>query len=317
MILILSHAGDDHANGVLSELSRRGHPATLLDSSQYPANASLIASFSGNGVGVEYINGQNRVDLSECHAAWWRRPLPFTLHDDLDPEAMSFVYSECHEAFSGALALLDATWVNSPHLDERAQHKPLQLATAKQVGLNVPRTLITNNPDEARLFIDEVGAARTVYKTFLASEEHWRETRTLRDDELGMLESVSFAPVIFQEFVPSEADIRVTIVGEEMFAADIRSNPHGYAVDYRLDIEGAVFAATELPDDVKKLLRAFMKSLGLVYGAVDLLRTADGEYIFLEINPAGEWRFVEERTAQPITTAMADLLIRLDVLREK
>ena len=312
MILILSHPGDDHAKGVLSELGRRRHPTALVDSSQFPVRASLSQAFSASGVRVEYLSAGHRLDLSECRAAWWRRPLPHTLHDDIDPKVMSFAYTECHEAFAGALALLKATWVNPPHLDERAHHKPLQLATAMRVGLTVPRTLITNDPDEARRFITDVGPARTIYKTFLATEEHWRETRVLRDEELQMLETVRLAPVIFQEYIAAVADIRVTIVGDEMFATAIRSDPHGYSVDYRMDMAAATFAPTELPGNVTELLRGLMQSLGLVYGAVDLRRTTEGHYVFLEVNPAGEWRFVEERTAQPITAAMAVLLIRLD-----
>lgn len=312
MILILSHPGDDHAKGVLSELGNRRHPTTLVDSSTFPARAALNQTFSGSGVHVEYLVDGHRVDLSKCRAAWWRRPLPHTLHDGLDPKVASFAYTECHEAFAGALALLEATWVNPPHLDERAHHKPLQLATAVRVGLTVPRTLVTNDPDEARRFIADLGPAHTIYKTFLATAEHWRETRVLRDDELQMLESVCLAPVIFQEYIAADADIRVTIVGEEMFATAIRSDPFGYSADYRMDMGAASFEPMELPDNVTKRLRALMQSLEIVYGAVDLRRTADGRYIFLEVNPAGEWRFVEERTAQPITAAMADLLLRLD-----
>jgi glutathione synthase/RimK-type ligase-like ATP-grasp enzyme len=172
--------------------------------------------------------------------------------------------------------------------------------------------LITNDPDEARRFIDDVGPARTIYKTFLATEEHWRETRVLRNEELQMIDAVRFAPVIFQEYIAADADIRVTIVGDELFAAAIRSAPNGYSVDYRMDMEGATLTPAKLPDHVVKMLHIFMQTLGIVYGAVDLLYTTDGDYIFLEVNPAGEWRFVEERTAQPITSAMADLLVRLD-----
>lgn len=312
MILILSHPGDDHAKGVLSELVRRRHPTTLIDSSQFPVRASLNQAFSASGVCVEYVTVGHRLDLGECHVAWWRRPLPHMLHDELDPEVTSFAYTECHEAFAGALALLKATWVNPPHFDERAHHKPLQLASAVRAGLTVPRTLITNDPNEARRFIADVGPAYTIYKTFLATEEHWRETRVLRDEEIQLLESVRFAPVIFQEYIAADADIRVTVVGNEMFATAVRSDPHGYSVDYRIDMTAATFAPTELPDDVKNMLHNLMQSLGIVYGAVDLRRTAEGCYVFLEVNPAGEWRFVEERTAQPITAAMADLLIQFD-----
>lgn len=79
-----------------------------------------------------------------------------------------------------------------------------------------------------------------------------------------------------------------------------------------MDLDGARFQPTTLPASTQKGIRAVMKRLGLVYGAIDLRRTPDHQDVFLEINPAGEWRFVEDRTGQPITEAMAELLVELD-----
>lgn len=99
-------------------------------------------------------------------------------------------------------------------------------------------------------------------------------------------------PVILQEYVEADADIRVTIMGPHLFAAAIRPAPGGYEVDYRMDMAGASFEATSLPVEMERLLRDLMRRLGLVYGAIDLRRTPEGTYVFLEVNPAGEWRFV-------------------------
>jgi glutathione synthase/RimK-type ligase-like ATP-grasp enzyme len=151
-----------------------------------------------------------------------------------------------------------------------------------------------------------------IYKTFLATEQHWRETRVLRAEELPLLDRVVLAPVIFQEFVPAEADVRVTVVGDNLFATAIVPAPGGYQLDYRMDLAGASYLPTELPPEVADRIRALMQRLGLLYGALDLRRRADGSYVFLEINPAGEWLFVEERSGQPITEAVADFLVMLD-----
>jgi glutathione synthase/RimK-type ligase-like ATP-grasp enzyme len=180
------------------------------------------------------------------------------------------------------------------------------------VGLPIPRTLITNDAAAARRFSEELGLERTVYKTFLATERHWRETRILHQDELDLLDRVALAPVIFQEYVPAVADIRVTVFGDELFATAITPAPGGYDVDYRMDLPGAGFTPTDLPDETIGGIRSLMRRLGLVYGAIDLRRTAEGEHVFLEVNPAGEWRFVEDRTGQPMTEAMAGLLAGLD-----
>jgi glutathione synthase/RimK-type ligase-like ATP-grasp enzyme len=311
VILVVSHAADDHAAAVLAAVERRDHAAVLVDTAQFPAGASLVERFGAGAPAYELAFDGQRIDLRDCRAAWWRRPQPFRLHDGIAPDVASFTYTECHEAVAGLWAALDLTWVNRPELDEVAHHKPYQLAVAAEIGLQIPRTLITNDPEEARRFVDELGLGRVVYKTFLASEDHWRETRLVREEELAVLDRVRLAPVIFQEFVPA-ADIRVTAVGEQLFATAITAAPGGYDLDYRMDLPGASFRPTELTMEISEGLRALMRRLGLLYGAIDLRRTAAGEYVFLEINPAGEWLFAEERSGQPITEAMAAFLIELD-----
>jgi len=312
VIVIVSHAADAHTARVLDELARLEREAELIDTAEFPSRARLRHRFEGGVQRPELTVGGRRVDLARAGVGWWRRPQPFTLEDGVAPEAVSFAYTECHEAVAGLWGALPIPWVNPPHLDEAAHHKPYQLAVAARVGLRVPRTLITNDPDAARDFIAEVGTARTVYKTFLATADNWRETRTVDPVELDLLDQVRLAPIIFQEYVLASADIRVTVVGPSLFPAAIVPAPGGYALDYRMDLEGACFRATDLPSATEARIRSLVEHLGLVYGAIDLRRTPDGDHVFLEINPAGEWLFVEERTGQPITRSFASLLAKLD-----
>lgn len=312
MILVVSHPADEHAGAVSAALAHRRHPAVLVDTARFPSEASLTQSFGANGASFKLAVDGRTVDLGACGSGWWRRPQPFTLHEGIASDVSSFTYTECHEAFAGLWAALGINWVNRPDLDEVAHHKPYQLAAAAEVGLTIPRTLITNDPAEARQLVAELGPEQTVYKTFLATEEHWRETRVLRAVELALLDRVRLAPVIFQEYVPAEFDIRVTAIGEQMFAAAITAPADGYQFDYRMDLAGATYRAVELSSETEGALRSFMTRLGLVFGAIDLRRTPDGRDVFLEVNPAGEWRFVEERTGLPLTETLAELLIDLD-----
>ncbi|MGQ0678627.1 MAG: MvdC/MvdD family ATP grasp protein [Actinomycetota bacterium] len=312
MILVVSHRADPHADAVLALLRQIGHPVVLFDTSGFPKRSSVMERFGPEGTSFELISDGRRIDLAACRAGWWRRPLLHELHDGLAPGVAAFTYTECSEALAGMWASLDIAWVNPPALDEQAQHKPYQLALAAELGLAVPDTLITNDPACARAFIERHGVGNTIYKTFLATEEHWRETRVVREQELPALDSVRLAPVIFQRYIPAVEDLRVTVVGEQVFPAAIRPAAGGYQIDYRMDLEGASYRPTELPDAVEKGLRRLMERLGLVYGAIDMRLTPEGEYVFLEVNPAGEWLFVEERTAMPITQCMANLLMRLD-----
>jgi glutathione synthase/RimK-type ligase-like ATP-grasp enzyme len=153
-----------------------------------------------------------------------------------------------------------------------------------------------------------LGHERVAYKTFLPAGHDWRETRVLRREELAVLESVRYAPVIFQEYVPVGLDLRVTVLGGEMFAAAIRTAETSYEADYRMDMDAARVEPFELPADVSERIERLLARLGLVYGAIDMRLTPDRRFVFLEINPSGEWRFVERRSGQPITASFARLL---------
>jgi glutathione synthase/RimK-type ligase-like ATP-grasp enzyme len=309
VILVVSHPGDDHAVEVLAALERGGHRAVLVDTAAFPGNSSLAIRYEDARCRCGFSIDGEALDLDDFRVGWWRRPQPFKVDAGMTPDVAAFAYAECHEAIAGLWAMLDLKWINPPVQDEVAHHKPYQLAIATEVGLQIPRTLVTNDPAAARQFIADQGSARTIYKTFLASPQCWRETRVVQSDEMGLLDLVRLAPVIFQEYVPALADIRVTVMGERMFAAAITAAPGGYDIDYRMDMAGASFRPHALPDVTKKSIARLMKRLGLVYGAIDLRRRPDGTYVFLEVNPAGEWRFVEERTAQPMTDAFAQMLV--------
>jgi len=122
------------------------------------------------------------------------------------------------------------------------------------------------------------------------------------------IDAVRLAPVIFQAYVPAEVDLRVTVVGDHLFPAAIHSQSTDYPVDFRMSLGQARTEPAELPADVHCQLKVLMDRLGLVYGAIDMRRTPQGEYVFLEINTAGEFLFIEERTGQSISRALAEWL---------
>lgn len=312
MIVVVSHARDRHAQCVLETLRARGREAVLLDLSDLPARARLTLDPTAEGGPVARLDHAElgTVPLTDATAVWWRRPQQVDLDAVADPAARGFCYGEWHEALHGLYWVLDCPWMNPVLADQVASHKALQLAVAPHLGLRVPETLMTSDADQARAFIERHGPGRTVYKIFAATEQVWRETRVVRDADLAMLDRLHLAPVIFQEKVPAVADVRVAVVGDRMFAMTIGGDREvdGDAVDFRLGLPGAKTAPYALPDDVAAGLQRLMAHFGIVYGGVDFRLTPSGELVFLEVNPAGEFLFVEHGAGHPITEAMADWL---------
>jgi len=311
-VLALAPPTDDHAQAVAKEIERRGGDIELIDVAAFPADVELVirydccAARSFNLV----IHGRT-LALDGAISAWWRRPGgPVISQSIVRPSHRAFAANEADQAIGGLWHALDVFWVNDPKRDEVAHRKPLQLRVAQDVGLTIPDTLITNDPAEARRFIDVHGHERVIYKSFSATPTEWRETRIIGQRELQLLENVRYAPVIFQEYVEAQYDVRVTVVGKGIFAAAIHASETAYPVDFRMDMGHATVEAVSLPAELELKLLALMERLGLVYGAIDLRRAPDGGYVFLEINPAGQWLFIEALTGLPIAAAMATLLMR-------
>ena len=215
------------------------------------------------------------------------------------------------QAVYGMLDALECPWMNPRAADDTAHHKPWQWAVAQEVGLRVPRTLVTSHPEDARAFVETAGPGRVVFKAFLASLDAWRETRLVTAEDMARIDLVRLAPVIFQEYVDG-VDLRITIVGDNVFPCAIDARRTRYPFDMRMVVGEAEVTPTELPATVRRDLLRLMRRLDLRYGAVDMRRTDDGEHWFLEVNPAGQWHFVEHRTGQPISEAIATELARLE-----
>jgi glutathione synthase/RimK-type ligase-like ATP-grasp enzyme len=308
-VLIVSSLADVHARAVIAALAERDEPVELLDLADYPGKLALTLAFDDNRRRFQLRRpGQGELDLETVRAVWWRRPGTFGLPATLrDPTHRRLALSETYTAFHGLFEAMDVFWVNPPARDASAGHKPYQLALAQRLGLDIPQTMMTSDPEAAREFWRACDGD-VVYKQFIALPESWSETRRLGEAETKVADAaIRLAPVIFQRHVAAVADLRVTIIGDDIFAAAVDVRDLSYDVDVRLNLE-AKHVPHDLPDDVANRLRALMRRLGLVYGAIDLRLTEDGRYIFLEINPAGQFLYVEQQTGQPIAAALAAVL---------
>ncbi len=310
MILIVSYPNYAHVERVVEHLTR---PWALFDTGSFPARAGLAVVVEECCESlVLTTEGGTAIDLASVGAVWHRRVSPLGLDESLtDPTGRLFAWSESNEALLGLWYSLHCYWMNPPWADEVGQRKVRQLQLARAVGLSVPETLITNDPARAREFVVSHGPGGVVRKAFRNIAEAPRETSLVSEDDLRLIDTVRFAPVIFQRFVPADLDLRVTYVDGETFTAAIRSAPE-HRADYRPGVGSAQVFAYELPSDVEARLGRLMDELDLRFGGIDMRVTPEGEHVFLEVNPAGEYLFVTERTGQPVPQAIAAALDRHD-----
>jgi hypothetical protein len=309
VILVVSHPEDAHAAPVMEEVGRLGRRCVMLDLASVPRQLQLTFSAGRpmNGASFSSLDG-TQIDTAEIAAVWWRRPRPYVLDEALSPPFAAYATMQVHAAVSGLWGSLRAGWMNDPWRDERAGHKPTQLAAAEAAGLSVPPTIVTCVPADARAFLEEQGERQVIQKPLRPTEATWRPTRLVTEADRRRLYDLRLAPAILQAYVPG-TDIRVTAAGGALFATSIDARETSSPHDFRPAYEQARVAPCELPADVAAGVRALLLDLGLRYAAIDFRRTDQGQYFFLEANPAGQWLFLEDRTHQPITRAVAEALV--------
>lgn len=316
MILLVTNKRDFAADRVVRELGSRDIPFARLNTEDFPTQIGYSFRL-GAGEPIARLDlGHGRsVAAHDITAVWYRRPEPSHIDGRItDPVARRFAERESMAALHGFLALAaGAHWVNRPSANRDAEHKLAQLSAATSEGLRTPATLITSDTQEAAEFYAST-RQQTVAKTLGPAFIHPRQrtqvyTSQVRPEHLDFIADIKYAPVILQERIDKLLEVRVNVIGEKVLAAAIDSQKSpATRDDWRRDVFQAPHRTHELPDDMSERCRRLVRNFGLVFGALDLILTPDGEYVFLELNPNGEWDWIEAMTGLPIAAALVDAL---------
>ncbi|WP_380280903.1 ATP-dependent carboxylate-amine ligase [Kitasatospora purpeofusca] len=257
---------------------------------------------------VEELN-RRAVPVFRADTAWFPSS---EFPPELPSEARAVAAAEARGGFGGLLSALPPRWLPPPGRAAEAESKPLQLRVAAECGLRVPRTLITNRPEAAREFAARAGGP-VVYKPFtpIRGTAGGRTVAVyasvLGPEDLGH-PAVASTAHLFQEWVPKAYEVRLTVVGRRVFAAEIHAESEAARTDWRSDYDSLRYRVCEPPPEVAAGVRRVLGQLGLPYGAFDFVVTPSGEWVFLEVNPNGQYGFVEQATGLPITAAICDYL---------
>ncbi|MEV4383922.1 MvdC/MvdD family ATP grasp protein [Streptosporangium sp. NPDC049644] len=319
-ILVLTQPDDTHASHMSELLARRGADVVIFDPEDYPAKAVIDISYEPSGQVRRTLRTESRrVDLDGLTALWTRRPQSPVCHPEIaDPVTRAHLEKEL-AIFTGDLwNQLDCLMVPGPfEILKIAGRKPSQLALAGRLGFECPSTLITNDPDEFLDFYNR-HEGRIITKPLHMpwapkndGENVSRLSELVSPRDIGYADAIRFAPMIIQGYVPKQVELRVTVVGDRVFAAEIHSQESNHTrFDWRrYDSAMTRHAVHELPPELTERCVRLVRELGLVYGAIDLILTPDGRYVFLEINPNGQWLWIEEATGLPISEALCDMLL--------
>jgi hypothetical protein len=231
-----------------------------------------------------------RVDIASIDALWWRRaPIVDDMPEEvMVPKAAPFVRSNVRAAVLGAfLTEFTGAWVDHPDAIRRAENKLLQLRAAVSAGFRVPRTLVSQDPDRVRRFCEEIGGP-VVAKSVAAALGVPALTGVVHGEHLDDEASIRLCPTIYQELVPGDRHLRIHVFGSAVHSALIESD----RLDWRYPLD-ADFSPHEITVELADRLKTVLAVFGLTMGIFDLKLTDDGEPVWFELNPQGQFLFVE------------------------
>lgn len=241
---------------------------------------------------------------------WWRQ---FEIDDH--PPSLAGVDDILVEraqwrTWIAALRTPRTAWMNDLWAARRAENKIEQLRAAVDVGLDVPETLVTNDPNEAADFSTRVGGA--VIKTlssgyFAFSDQSFVFTEELDESIISRTDLWHAVPVIVQENLSSGLDARVISFGDHAFGAKCKAK----GVDWRkTPFDPSAWTVWTVPTQVARGCAEYRQRLGIEFGAFDFMLVEDATY-FLEANQAGEWMFLDRTLDLGIDEALADRLVEM------
>jgi MvdD family ATP-grasp ribosomal peptide maturase len=319
-ILIITHSDDNECVArVVEAIARKGGNTIRFDTDRYPTDVRLSAYYGGSGAErLTLTNEQGEFDLRKVTAVWHRR-LNFGAHlpAGLDKQLRHASLGEASAAAHGMLASLRAFRVDHLHHIRHAENKQLQLQVGREIGLETPRTLTTNEPAAARAFAKscEGGIVTKMLSSFAIYNEGKELvvfTNPVEPEHLADLSGLSLCPATFQELLPKSLEIRVTVVGQRVMSASVDSQVSARAAhDWRRDGLRMVhnWEPYQLPLEFEEKMLRLMDYFSLNYGAIDVILTPDGRHVFLELNPSGEFFWLERTPGLPVSDAIADLLL--------
>jgi len=320
MIGIVGSTTDLHVDTVKKRIEELNHKVFLIDFKSFPYNWQASFELTGQTMKSNILD----IDTGLFQSIWFRRRYAFEFTHEHDPDLIEFYKSE-YRSFLTSLALihLDKFWVSNPVHLMRATNKQVNLVAAQTCGFLIPDTYIGNNIYTLVNYVKptsiyalkaaQSGFIKATVKNDVTESQSLFTQKVTGQYILDRIEQLVHCPVTIQEYVPKAFELRITVVGNKIFAARIDSQlspSEKTRTDWRhYDLENTPHSEYELPDEIKLKCFALLKELGLQFGCIDMVVTPDNQYYYLEVNSTGQWLWIENLTGMPITQAIAQLLI--------
>jgi glutathione synthase/RimK-type ligase-like ATP-grasp enzyme len=313
-VLIISNKSDITSDFIVKELKERNVEFYRFNTEELTKSCSISLDFKANQYLIKDLLLNKQFDLKEFTSVYFRRPeLPFIGLNELSNGELQFVKSEISYTLEGVYKILrDAYWVSPIYSIREAENKIYQLEIAQSIGFVIPDSMVTNSFEDSILFFDRNNECiiKPVKSGLIEDAEKSKVVFTnFIKERPSSKEQIKLMPNFFQSHIKKIGDVRVTMVGNKAFATLIHSqgNPQT-EVDWRRGEHSLKHTKIELPSDILEKCRELLAMLNLRFGAIDFILDEMQKFTFLEINPNGQWAWIERQTGYQISQEIVNML---------
>jgi MvdD-like protein with pre-ATP grasp domain/ribosomal protein S6-L-glutamate ligase RimK-like protein len=315
--LVLTNTGDETADFVTAKLAERGVPYLRINTDQVVESIKINATENG---AVLIVDGYE-CSVEAVPNVWLRRPEGFAVPPSSDPNADVHTRREWTAAIEGILARIPSErWINHPAANVGASYKVEQLSRARAMGFCVPETIVTQSRDEAMAFFrrhDGAVVVKSLSGGYIERQAPGQDTvvytRAVSENMLSSFPRDCACPTLFQKRINKQHDVRVVAVDADVYGVTLRQSNE--ILDIRENnFVDVVHQSVRLPDSVTSLILKYVRSYRLRFAALDMAIDQDGRWVFFEINPNGEWMWLERRGAIAISESLIKAFYSCDAV---
>lgn len=309
--LIISSTIDFSTDLVCYRLLSAGKRFYRLNRDEFSKHR-IVVDLQKKDMRIEIENKAYIANFEEVKGIYFRAPVflrtqskkELTINEQLERNQWS-------SFLRNLIVFRNAFWINNPVDVYRAENKMYQLCIAQECGFKIPKTMITNSSkiqinDDNEYIIKSLDTA--LFYDMEKKREMFTYSNVVRGEELREYD-LKQAPIFVQEFLEPKIDCRITYVKGKIFSVKILKDNVGVYGDWRFHKEQLDYVTFELPDNVKYLICRLMDNLNLNFGGIDLA-FVDNDYYFIEVNPTGEWGWLEVKTGMEISKAIEEALYK-------
>ncbi|MEO8405899.1 MAG: MvdC/MvdD family ATP grasp protein [Chitinophagaceae bacterium] len=316
MVLCLTHSHDFYTIDIVQQyLQQQAVPSFRLNTDEFAIHGRFNYSLSPHTNDISLLIDNKEIHASQISAVWYRKLWDLKIPAELDHTYSNIFnqeYITYQQIFFNQLAHLP--WMNDMPADHKVcKDKFSQLTTAQAAGLHIPETIFSNDPGVIKNFFERchgnlIAKLHGSLSKSMEGNTPFFPTTKITQKDLAMLEDLPYCPMIFQQYILKAYELRIIYVDGDFFTGKI---PHEKDVtDWRTTRGRAIqWERYELPLSVQQSISTLMQQLGLRFGALDMIRQINGDYVFLEVNPQGEWGMLQRDLAYPIGETIAQKLI--------